>query len=250
MLFAKIRHHQIFYDVVIDGDRVYPILGSFYGEWKKTGESFDKNEVFFVQPCVPSKVVAVGLNYKKHAKELGFEIPKEPIIFLKPPTTIIGHLDKIIYPVGVERLDYEAELGIVIKKIAKNVSKDDAKNYILGYTTCNDVTARCLQNKDGQWTRAKSFDTFCPIGPIVATDVNPNDLGIELRLNGELKQSSNTSDMIFGCFEIVEFVSKIMTLLPGDVILTGTPEGVGPMQKGDSVEVRIDKIGKLENFVR
>jgi len=156
----------------------------------------------------------------------------------------------IIYPEGVEKLDYEAELGIVIKKITKNVSKQNAKDYILGYTCCNDVTARCIQKKDGQWTRAKSFDTFCPVGPVISTDIDPKNLDIELRLNGELKQKSNTKDMIFDVYEIVEFISSVMTLLPGDLILTGTPEGIGQMKKGDTVEVKIREIGVLENFVR
>ena len=250
MIYAQGRYKQKIYDLIIDGEKAYPIIGSFYGDWQKTGEYFAKNEVFFVPPCIPSKVIAVGLNYKKHAKEMGFDLPENPIIFIKPPTTVIGNLDNIIYPADVKKLDYEAELGIVIKRLAKNVRKENAKDYILGYTCCNDVTARCIQKKDGQWTRAKSFDTFCPVGPVIADDIDPKNLDIELRLNGELKQKSKTKDMIFDVFEIVEFVSGIMTLFPGDLILTGTPEGIGQMKKGDTVEVIIENIGTLENFVR
>ena len=188
----------------------------------------------------PTKIIAVGLNYIDHAKELKMPIPDEPIIFLKPPTAVISHKDKIIYPKGVKQLDYEAELAVVMKD----------KKHILGYTCANDVTARDLQRKDVQWTRSKSFDTFCPLGPRVVKNVDPNNLEIKLYLNGKLKQSSHTSNMIFRVEELVSFISKIMTLCPGDVILTGTPPGVGPMKIGDVVEVEIEGIGKLTNFVK
>ncbi len=198
---------------------------------------------------MPSKIIAVGLNYTDHAKELRMECPKEPLIFIKPPTTVIGHLDNIVYPPSVSRLDYEAELAVVIKQKAKDVPVEAAKEYILGYTCLNDVTARDLQAKDGQWTRAKSFDTFCPVGPHVVTDVDPTDLKIELFLNNELKQSSSTKNQIFSPEYLVSFISKVCTLLPGDIIATGTPAGVGPMQRGDNIEVRIEKIGSLKNRV-
>jgi len=188
----------------------------------------------------PTKIIAVGLNYIDHAKELKMPIPDEPIIFLKPPTAVISHKDKIIYPKGVKQLDYEAELAVVMKD----------KKHILGYTCANDVTARDLQRKDVQWTRSKSFDTFCPLGPRVVKNVDPNNLEIKLYLNGKLKQSSHTSNMIFRVEELVSFISKIMTLCPGDVILTGTPPGVAPMKIGDVVEVEIEGIGKLTNFVK
>jgi len=177
------------------------------------------------------------------------EIPKVPKIFLKPSTSVIGNGDKIVYPQGVTQLDYEAELGVVIKDKIKNLEPDQVDSHILGYTCANDVTARDLQRADVQWTRAKSFDTFCPLGPRIAKDINPDNLDIKLYLNGELKQSSNTSNMIFSVKEIVSFVSKIMTLLPGDVIITGTPPGVGPMRRGDKVQVEVEEIGKLENEV-
>ncbi len=177
------------------------------------------------------------------------EIPKVPKIFLKPSTSVIGNGDKIVYPDGVTQLDYEAELGVIIKDKIKNIEPNEVDKHILGYTCANDVTARDLQRADVQWTRAKSFDTFCPLGPKTVKGVDPNNLDIKLYLNGELKQSSNTSNMIFSVQEIVSFVSKIMTLLPGDVIITGTPLGVGPMKRGDKVKVEVQGVGKLENEV-
>jgi len=197
----------------------------------------------------PSKIIALGLNYIDHAKELNMKIPDEPIIFLKPPSAVIGHLEKIIYPEGVKELHYEAELAIVVKKRAKNVPPEDAYKYILGYTCFNDVTARDIQRKDIQWTRAKSFDTFCPVGPEIVSNIDPSNLKIEAYLNDKLVQSSNTKNMIFKVPEIFSFISKIMTLEEGDIIATGTPPGVGPMKKGDKIEIRIEKIGSLINFV-
>ncbi len=190
----------------------------------------------------PSKVVCVGLNYRDHAEELKMPIPDHPILFLKPPTAVIGDGDNIVYPDHMRKnLHYEGELAVVIK---------DAKKKIFGDTCANDVTARDLQSIDGQWTRAKSFDTFCPLGPKVVYDINPDDLSIKTLLNGKVVQNSRTSQMIFKPAQIVSFVSEIMTLLPGDVILTGTPLGVGPMQKGDTVAVEIEGIGRLVNYVK
>ena len=176
-------------------------------------------------------------------------IPDEPIIFIKPPTSIIGHNQKIICPDGVKRLDYEAELAVIIKKQGKNIDKKDAKDYILGYTCLNDVTARDIQKKDVQWTRAKSFDTFCPVGPFIVADIKPDNLSIKLYLNGKIKQSSMTANLIFKIDELISFISNVMTLKPGDIIATGTPPGVGPMNTGDKVEVKIEKIGTLVNTV-
>lgn len=206
-------------------------------------------DVRLLAPAVPSKIVSVGLNYKPHAKELGMKIPAEPVIFLKPPTSVIGPADAIIYPETAGRVDYEAELAIVIKKPARFVSQKDVKQYILGYTCFNDVTARDLQAKDGQWTRAKSFDTFAPIGPWIETELDPKDLRLRTYLNGQIKQDSRTSEFIFDIPLLVEFISGIMTLLPGDVIATGTPKNVGPMCPGDEVVVEIENIGKLKNCV-
>jgi 2-keto-4-pentenoate hydratase/2-oxohepta-3-ene-1,7-dioic acid hydratase in catechol pathway len=198
-------------------------------------------------PCSPTKIVAVGLNYKDHADELNMELPETPLLFMKPSTSVIGPNESIVLPKASERIDYEAELAIVISKPARNVSARDAVDYILGYTCLNDVTARDLQRKDGQWTRAKGFDTFCPIGPWIETEIDPSDLSIELILNGEVKQSSRTSELIFEPADLIEFISSVMTLLPGDVIATGTTSGIGPMKDGDEVEVRIQDIGSLMN---
>ncbi len=211
------------------------------------GRDFTLEEVQLTAPCLPSKVVAIGLNYRDHAEELGLALPDEPILFLKPSTSVIGPGDKIVLPPQSKRVDYEAELAIVISKLARDVSHAKAHEYILGYTCLNDVTARDLQTKDGQWTRAKSFDTFCPIGPWIITDIDVSNLRIELYLNGETKQESRTSNLIFGPAELVEFISGIMTLNPGDVIATGTTSGIGPMKPGDTVEVRIEGIGSLIN---
>jgi 2-keto-4-pentenoate hydratase/2-oxohepta-3-ene-1,7-dioic acid hydratase in catechol pathway len=198
----------------------------------------------------PSKVICVGLNYRDHATELKMEIPTHPIIFLKPPTSVIGDQDDIVYPENMtNNLHYEAELAIVIKDKLYKANAEQAKKGILGYTCANDVTARDLQNIDKQWTRAKSFDTFCPLGPKVVSDIDPDDLAIKLYLNGELKQNSRTSQMIFKPVHLVSWISQIMTIMPGDVIITGTPPGVGPMKKGDQVIVEIEGIGRLTNKV-
>ncbi len=212
-------------------------------------ETFDLNRVKILPPVNPSKIVLVGLNYKKHAKELGMEIPQNPIIFMKPSTTLLAHRESIIYPLGVDRVDYEAELAFVIKKRAKNISSAEVEDYILGYTCLNDVTARNIQHEEGQWTRAKSYDTFCPLGPFIETEISPDRLKIESYLNGKLKQSSSTQDFIFPVSTIVAFISKVMTLYPGDVISTGTPQGVGPMDPGDEIEIVIEGIGSLKNKV-
>ncbi len=204
----------------------------------------------FLAPVQPSKIIAVGLNYRDHAREMGLEPPGEPILFMKPATAVIGPFDEIRYPSQSSRVDYEAELAVVIGTACRNVRASQAKDCILGYTCLNDVTARDLQAKDGQWTRAKSFDTFAPIGPWIATDIeDPHALSITARLNGEVKQSSNTSNLIFSVFELVEFISSVMTLKPGDVIATGTPSGVGPMLPGDEIAIEIEGIGVLSNRV-
>jgi len=197
----------------------------------------------------PTKIIAIGLNYLDHAKELNMNIPEYPLIFMKPPTAVIGDGEIIIYPPQTQELHYEGELGIVIGKKARNVSIEEAKDYIAGYTCANDVTARDLQRMDGQWTRSKSFDTFCPLGPRIVKDVDPTNLAIATRVNGVTKQSSNTNQMIFNAYRLVSFISAIMTLLPGDVISTGTPPGVGELQVGDVVEVELEGIGTLRNTV-
>jgi 2-keto-4-pentenoate hydratase/2-oxohepta-3-ene-1,7-dioic acid hydratase in catechol pathway len=211
--------------------------------------TYDIKDVNVDVPISPSKIVCVGLNYIDHAKELDMEIPDEPIIFIKPSTATIGHCDNIIYPKSSSQVDYEAELGVIISKDTYHVSAEDASDYIGGYTVINDVTARDLQRKDIQWTRAKSFDTFAPVGPCIETELNPTDQNISLSLNSKLKQKSNTKNMIFNVYELVEFISDIMTLKAGDMISTGTPPGVGPMNIGDTVEVEVEGIGVLKNLL-
>ena len=195
-------------------------------------------------------MIAIGLNYRDHANELNMPVPEYPIVFLKPPTSVIEDGDDIILPPQTQELHYEGELGIVISRQVKNVPASDADRYIAGFTCANDVTARDLQRKDGQWTRAKSFDTFCPLGPRIVKDVDPGKLGIMTRVNGQIRQQSTTANMIFSVYELVSFISGIMTLLPGDVIITGTPPGVGQLYPGDTVEIDIENIGVLKNTVR
>jgi 2-keto-4-pentenoate hydratase/2-oxohepta-3-ene-1,7-dioic acid hydratase in catechol pathway len=199
-------------------------------------------------PALPGKVVAVGLNYRDHAREMGLKLPEEPILFMKPSTSVIGPGDDIIYPARSDRVDYEAELAVVISKECRNVPARDARDVILGYTCFNDVTARDLQAKDRQWTRAKSFDTFAPLGPWIETDIkDPHTLAVQSRLNGEIKQSSNTDNLIFNVFALIEFISSIMTLRKWDVIATGTPSGIGSMVRGDEIAIEIEGIGTLTN---
>ncbi|MDD3985239.1 MAG: fumarylacetoacetate hydrolase family protein [Methanobacterium sp.] len=207
------------------------------------------DEVEIKAPIIPSKIVCVGLNYKDHANELNMIIPEEPIIFIKPSTAVIGHLNNIIYPKSSTQVDYEAELGIVIGKKVCNVKSEYASEYIGGYTIVNDVTARDKQRKDIQWTRAKSFDTFAPIGPCIETEMDPMNQKISLKLNNKLKQNSNTKNMIFDVYELIELISNIMTLNPGDIISTGTLPGVGPMNIGDIIETTVEDIGILKNFL-
>jgi 2-keto-4-pentenoate hydratase/2-oxohepta-3-ene-1,7-dioic acid hydratase in catechol pathway len=200
----------------------------------------------------PSKIVAIGKNYFGHIAEIDQNPTHQdyPTIFLKPPTTVIAHGDTIIYPPQTQELHYEGELAIVIKDKIRNISKKEAPLHILGYTCANDVTARDLQRLDGQWTRSKSFDTFCPLGPKIVSGIEPFNLELLTRVNGQVKQHSNTKHMEFDAYYLVAYVSAIMTLLPGDVIITGTPEGIGPLQVGDEVEVEIEKIGILKNVVK
>ena len=216
----------------------------------KQEETFALEDVRLLAPVLPrSKVVCVGKNYADHAAEMGGEVPSEPIIFIKPNTSVIGPNEVIQWPNTSERIDHEAELAVVISKICKEVPREKVNDVIFGYTLANDVTARDLQKKDGQWTRAKSFDTFCPLGPWIDTDFRPINQMITAHVDGELKQSAPLSDMVFDVPFIIEFVTKVMTLLPGDVILTGTPSGIGAMNPGGEVVVSIDGLGSLRNKV-
>lgn len=233
---------------VIEDRTIRVMHGNYFYGYHVTNQVFELSEVELLPPVLPSKIIAIGLNYKDHAQEMQFQIPEEPLIFLKPSTCVIGHEQSIIHPTMSNRIDYEGELAIVIGKITKNVSEETANDYILGATICNDVTARDLQKKDSQWTRAKGFDTFAPLGPWIVTGIDYNNLAIETRLNGKVVQSSNTSNMIYKPVQLVAHISKIMTLYPGDIIITGTPSGIGPMNKGDIIEIEIENIGTLRNY--
>ncbi len=234
---------------IVDRHQVMPISGDPFSEYAEDGDPVPLSEIQILPPVLPSKIVAVGVNYKAHAVEMGHAIPSEPLLFMKPPSSVIGSLDSIIYPKMAFRVDHEAELAVIIKTKTRNVSEANALDHVLGYTCFNDVTARDLQKKDGQWTRAKGFDTFAPIGPWIVTDFDPSDAPIECYLNGELKQRGTSADMIFSVPMLVSYISRIMTLEPGDVITTGTPPGIGPMEIGDMVDVRIEGIGTLRNVV-
>jgi 2-keto-4-pentenoate hydratase/2-oxohepta-3-ene-1,7-dioic acid hydratase in catechol pathway len=233
----------------IDGEHIRPLRGTFFEDPVPTGEEIPIDGVQLLAPVLPSKVVAVGKNYLEHAEEMGGSVPEQPVIFLKPSTAVIGPGDPIPYPRSSTRVDHEAELAVVIGRVARRVPAEEASRFVLGYACANDVTARDLQAADGQWTRAKGFDGFCPLGPWVETSVDPADLAVVCRVNGEPRQSARTSQLAFGPATLVEFVTSVMTLLPGDVILTGTPAGVGPLRVGDRVEVEVEGIGVLENEV-
>jgi 2-keto-4-pentenoate hydratase/2-oxohepta-3-ene-1,7-dioic acid hydratase in catechol pathway len=235
---------------VLEGETVYELVGNFLTTQERTGASFALADVRLLAPTVPSKVMCIGLNYKAHAIERGKQIPEEPMMFLKPPSAVIGTGEEIVLPAIAKNVEFEGELAVVIGKRCKGLTADQAKDVIFGVTVLNDVSERHYQAKDGQWGRAKCFDTFCPVGPTVATGLNYQDLLIETRVNGEVKQSSRTSDMIFTVEELVAFASQVMTLEPGDLLTTGTPEGVGPLRAGDTCEITIEGVGTLVNVVR
>lgn len=246
----RFKHQQKIQFGVLKEETLFLLKGSIFKDFEVTGEGVPISEVTLLPPVNPTKILAVGVNYRDHAQERGRFLPAEPLIFLKPPSAIIGPNDIILYPKMSKRVDYEGELALVIKKKARLLTeKDDISDYILGYTCFNDVTARDLQEKDGQFTRAKSFDSFACIGPCIAVGLDPSNLSLKTFLNGKLKQSSNTKNMIFPIPFLVRFISQIMTLFPGDVITTGTPAGVGPMLPGDRVDVQIEGIGTLSNRV-
>ncbi|MBM4466013.1 MAG: DUF2437 domain-containing protein [Chloroflexi bacterium] len=234
---------------LIEGEAICALEGSIFGEFHQGEEVAALTEVSLLAPCQPTKIVAVGLNYRTHAAEAGMDVPPEPLLFFKPPSSVIGPLEPIVHPVLSQQVDYEGELAVVIGRRARNVTPAKARDFVLGYTCGNDVTARDLQRRDDQWTRAKGFDTFCPLGPCIVTDLDPTHLAIRTRVNGEIRQSATIADMVFSVAELISYVSQVMTLEPGDVILTGTPSGVGPLQPGDVVEVEIEGIGTLRNPV-
>jgi len=236
---------------ILEGEKISVLWANPYdGLSNTTGEVMSLPEVTLLAPCEPTKIVALGLNYRDHAMEFGHPIPDEPLIFLKPSTSVIGPDEDIVYPAISRRVDYEVELAVVMGRACRHVRAEDFRDYVLGYTVFNDVTARDLQKKDGQWTRAKSFDTFAPMGPWIETGIpDPDNLTVEAYLNGERRQHSSTRNLVFNVAALVAFISRIMTLLPGDVIATGTPSGIGPMQPGDVVEIRVEGIGALRNRI-
>ncbi|WP_089611158.1 fumarylacetoacetate hydrolase family protein [Dehalobacterium formicoaceticum] len=250
MKLIRFQKDNTVFQGVLQDEQVFPLEGSYFGDFHIKEKGWPRHEVKLLAPCEPSKIICVGLNYADHAQEMNLVIPEWPVIFMKPFTTVIGPEEEIIYPDHfVKRLDYEGELAVVIKKTGKNIPEAESLDYVLGYTCSNDVTARNIQPKDGQWTVSKSFDTFCPLGPVIVTDLPWNELDISSRLNGVLKQQSNTKNLIFGIPYLIHYLSQVMTLLPGDVIITGTPSGIGAMEIGDEVSVTIEGIGTLTNLV-
>ena len=235
---------------LVEGDGVIELRGNIFKSYAKTRKHHALKDIRILPPCQPSKVLGLGLNYRQHAVEINMKLPPNPLLFYKATTAIIGHNEPIIIPPNAGQVDYEGELTVVIKDCCRDVTEADALNHVLGYTVGNDVSDRAAQRGDGQWCRAKSFDTFCPIGPFIETDLNPDNVRIETRVNGQLKQNSNTNDMIFGVRHLISFLSRSATLLPGDIIMTGTPQGVGPIKPGDVVEISIEGIGTLRNPVK
>ncbi|WP_102191945.1 fumarylacetoacetate hydrolase family protein [Microbacterium aurantiacum] len=252
MKISRFSHNEaITYGILDEKDLVVLAGDPLFAGYETTGERVPFADAVLLAPVIPrSKVVCVGKNYHDHAAEMGGVAPEEPLLFLKPNTSVIGPGDAIVRPTLSERTEYEGELAVVIGRIAKNVKAADALDYVLGYTIGNDVTARDLQRKDGQWARAKGFDTFCPLGPVIETDFDPASATIETRVNGEVRQHAPLTDMIHSVPAIIEYASAVFTLLPGDVILTGTPAGVGTFEAGDTVEVEITGLGVLRSSVR
>lgn len=251
MKIARFSHEGALAFGIEDGDDLVVLKGDpMFAGFEPTGERVPSEDATLLAPVIPrSKVVAIGKNYREHATEMGGHAPAEPLLFLKPNTAVIGPNDTIVLPALSSQVEHEGELAVVIGRIAKNVKAADAANYIFGYTIGNDVTARDLQKKDGQWARAKGFDTFCPLGPVIETELEPNAT-VQTRVNGELRQDGRISDLVHSIPDIIEYASAVWTLLPGDIILTGTPAGVGQLMHGDVVEVEISGIGTLINPVR
>ena len=250
MRLVRFRHRdRIATGAITAGDAIQVLAGTFFEDPVPTGEEVELGDVLLLAPILPSKVVCVGKNYAAHAAEFDSDVPEEPLLFLKPSTAVIGPNDPIqLLPISA-RIDYEGELAVVVGRLARNVRAEDASRYLLGFTCANDVTLRSLQRMDDQWTRAKGFDGSCPLGPWIETDVDPTGVTVETRLNGDVVQHGTTEDMVFGVATLVEYITTFMTLLPGDVILTGTPEGVGAIQHGDIVEVEVEGVGVLANPV-
>ena len=255
---AKITPPMKVVRFVLDGDIHYGLLkgqtvqlihGKPFRGINTAEQYYPLKDIKLLAPCTPTKIIGLGLNYHDHAKELGMAVPDSPLTFLKPSSSVIGQDENIVYPSASHQVDYEGELAVVIKKHVWRASTEDALGYVLGYTCFNDVTARDFQSSDSQWTRAKGYDTFAAVGPWIETELDPDDLVVETYLNGKLKQRGSTRGLIYSVAEVINFISHVMTLLPGDIIAMGTPSGVGPMYPGDTVEVKIKPIGTLRNFV-
>jgi 2-keto-4-pentenoate hydratase/2-oxohepta-3-ene-1,7-dioic acid hydratase in catechol pathway len=252
MRLLRFRHGDRIATGVADthDDTVRVLAGTFFEDPLPTGEELPLEGLHLLAPMLPSKLVCVGKNYAAHAAEWGQTVPEEPLLFLKPSTAVLGPNDPItLLPIS-RRIDYEGELVVVIGRLAKDIKAEDAYRVILGYTCGNDVTLRTLQRSDDQWTRAKGFDGSAPIGPWIETDIDPNDVVVETRLNGEVRQHASSVDMVYGVATLVEYITSFMTLLPGEMIMTGTPEGVGKLTPGDLVEVEVEGLGTLANTVR
>jgi 2-keto-4-pentenoate hydratase/2-oxohepta-3-ene-1,7-dioic acid hydratase in catechol pathway len=243
------REGQNYWGILVKDDLIKPLTAAPYLQGVAKGPAIPLQSVRLLAPCEPSKIVAVGKNYHDHIREFDSQIPETPILFIKPSTSVNDPDSPIVMPPATlsQRIDYEGELALVISRKACRVSAAEAPDYILGYTCLNDVTARDIQKQDNQWTRAKGFDGFAPVGPLLTDEIDPDNVVIRTRLNGKIVQESSTSQLIWPIGELVAFISQAMTLLPGDVITTGTPAGVGPMQNGDRVEISIEGIGNLRN---
>ncbi|MDQ1706408.1 MAG: hypothetical protein QOF18_2774 [Frankiaceae bacterium] len=249
MRIARFSHDGEVAFGVVEGDDIAELASHPFGPVSFTGKRIPVSDVRLLAPVLPSKVVAIGKNYADHASEMGGDVPEQPLIFLKPSTAVTGPGDPIAYPGSSERVDYEGELAVVVGRLCRDVPEGKAMDVVLGYTCANDVTARDQQKADGQWSRAKGYDSFCPLGPWIETELDIADLRITTTLNSETKQDGRTSQLVHKVPALIAYITSCMTLLPGDVILTGTPAGVGPMQIGDEVSVEIERIGRLTNTV-
>jgi 2-keto-4-pentenoate hydratase/2-oxohepta-3-ene-1,7-dioic acid hydratase in catechol pathway len=250
MKFARFEVNGKICNGIAEAEEISVIRGSFWDQYEMTGQRYSISEISFLSPVIPTKIVCVGQNYLGHIEELGMPVPKEPIIFFKPPSCLIGHEHPIIYPQDAKRVDYEGELAIIIRKEMRNVNESEALNFVLGYSCFNDVTERNLVgNNPFLLSLSKGIDTFGPCGPYVVTDLDPNRLMLKTFLNGELKQQDNTQNCVFSIQQVLSHISRYITLLPGDMVTTGTPQGIAPMQPGDMVEVEIEGIGCLRNTV-